>query len=141
MPRHDLEHQFTRQEFLSTLEQWVEFLQGKFSLCNFDLVLQTLVLDLLSLAGVSVTAVWECPVWPETEPGSAGSVPHGVRILGLISNACLGYNSSPIHLKHFTRLSLPKESTGRKSPLTVCLYTPVTSNFVNNTLLMQINSA
>lgn len=65
----------------------------------------------------SVTVTWECPVWPETGPGSAGSVPQGVRILALTSNLCLGCNSSPIHLKHLTRLSLPKESTGRKNPL------------------------
>lgn len=66
---------------------------------------------------ISMKVIWECPVWPETRPGSARSVPRGVRILALISNLCLWYNFSPIHLKYLTRLSLPKESTGRKNPL------------------------
>lgn len=60
--------------------------------------------------------IWDCPAWPETGPGSVGSVPHGVRILALLSHPC-PWIKFFTHLKHLTRLSLPKESTGRKSPL------------------------
>lgn len=161
IPRHDLEHQLVYSGCMkkdrwylmcwyninsqrifehSWTMGWV-FARKMFLSVFFDSALQTLELDLLSCE-ISVIVIWECPVWPEAGPGSAGSVPYGVRIFALISNLCpwVQFFTHPSKTPHEVKFAQGKHRENESSP-TVCLYTPVTSNFVNNALLMQINSA
>lgn len=126
------------------LNDALSFCKENVSLCTFDLALQTLVLDLLSwktLAGEKCDSnmgmswmardrAWLCRICPTWS-----------------QNPCTHFKPLPLDkilhpskTPHKVKFAQGKHRQKEPSP-TVFLYTPVTSNFVNNTLPMQINSA